>query len=137
LSHLQLLHKQLFQDVFEWAGEIRTVDISKWTTRFCTSHRIEQESKKQFSRIPLLISINSTEELITEIADVFCELNIIHPFREGNGRTQRFFFEELFFFFDLNIEWPDITKENWVEANIRGYNGDLQPLIQILTAAIS
>jgi len=48
LSHLQLLHKQLFQDLFEWAGEIRTVDISKVTTRFCTSHRIEQESKNNF-----------------------------------------------------------------------------------------
>jgi len=39
------------------------------------------------------MEINSKEALITEIADIFCELNIIHPFREGNGRTLRFFFE--------------------------------------------
>jgi cell filamentation protein len=137
LTHLKVLHQHLFQDVFEWAGELRTVDISKGSTRFCTCHRIEQEATKQFSRIPSLINMNSTEELITVIADIFCELNIIHPFRDGNGRTQRFFFEELFFFLGLNIEWPDITKDKWVKANIQGYNGDLKPLVQILTDAIS
>lgn len=137
LTHLKTLHKQLFQDVFEWAGEIRTVDISKGLTRFCTCHRIEQEATKQFSRIPKLINIDSTEELITIIADIFCELNIIHPFREGNGRTQRFFFEELFFFLGLNVEWPDITKDKWVQANIKGYNGDIKPLAQILHDATS
>ena len=137
LTHLKALHQQLFQDVFEWAGKIRTVDISKGLTRFCTCNRIEQEATKQFSRIPSLINIDSTEELITVIADIFCELNIIHPFREGNGRTQRFFFEELFFFLGLNVEWPNITKDKWVEANIQGYNGDIKPLVQILTDATS
>ncbi|MEP1446345.1 MAG: hypothetical protein ABJK37_09575 [Paraglaciecola sp.] len=52
LTHLKTLHQQLFQDVFEWAGEIRTVDISKGSTRFCTCQRIEQETTKQFSRLP-------------------------------------------------------------------------------------
>jgi len=93
LTHLKTLHKQLFQDVYEWAGEIRTVDISKGSTRFCTCIRINAEANKQFSRIPSLINIHSRETLITVIADIFCELNIVHPFREGNGRTQRFFFE--------------------------------------------
>lgn len=123
--------------MFEWAGEIRTVDISKGSTRFCTCQRIEQEAIIQFSRIPKLINIDSTEELITIIADIFCELNIIHPFREGNGRTQRFFFEELFFFLGLNVEWPDISKDKWIQANIQGYNGDIKPLAQILTDATS
>jgi len=61
------------------------------------------------------------------MADIFCELNIVHPFREGNGRTQRLFFEELFFFLGMSIVWPDISKEEWVEANISGYSGDLEP----------
>jgi cell filamentation protein len=64
---------------------------------------------------------DSKGELVTEITDIFCELNIIHPFREGNGRTQRFFFEELFFNFGLNVNWPDISKDEWVNANIQGY----------------
>jgi len=137
LTHLKTLHKQLFQDVYEWAGEIRTVDISKGSTRFCTCIRINAEANKQFSRIPSLINIHSRETLITVIADIFCELNIVHPFREGNGRTQRFFFEELFFFLGMNIVWPDISKEEWVEANISGYSGDLEPLTHILNDSIS
>lgn len=137
LKHLQSLHKQLFQDIYHWAGEIRTVDISKGNTRFCTCSRIEAEANKQFSRIVLSERCNSKGELVTEITDIFCELNIIHPFREGNGRTQRFFFEELFFNFGLNVNWPDISKDEWVNANIQGYLGDLRSLNQILSNATS
>jgi cell filamentation protein len=75
--------------------------------------------------------------LIAEIADIYCELNVIHPFREGNGRAQRFFFEELLFYLGMNVVWPNISKEQWVTANIDGYNGDLSALIEILKGAIS
>ena len=87
--------------------------------------------------MPALLNINTRKELIVELADIFCELNIIHPFREGNGRTQRFFFEELCFFLGLNITWPDISKEEWIQANVDGYNGDLKSLEGIFTSAIS
>ena len=136
LSHLKTLHHHLFQDLYEWAGEIRTTDISKGHTRFCTSHRIVEEANKQLSRIQTLIDNPSKTDLIEELADIFCELNIIHPFREGNGRTQRFFFEELLFFLDLDIVWPDISKDEWVTANVNGYNGNLELLKQILNNAI-
>ena len=137
LSHLQTLNFQLFQDVYDWAGDIRAVDIAKGETRFCTCTRIDTEAQKQFSRIPLLLNINSQEQLIIELADIFCELNIIHPFREGNGRTQRFFFEELCFFLGLNIRWPNISKEEWIQANVDGYNGYLKSLESIFNCAIS
>jgi cell filamentation protein len=137
LKHLMRLHRQLFQDIFHWAGEVRTVDIAKGETRFCTCSRIEAEANKQFSRIVLLERFDSKDQLITKIADIFCELNIIHPFREGNGRTQRFFFEELFFYFGLSVNWPDISKDEWVNANIQGYLGDLRSLNKILSDATS
>ena len=137
LNHLQTLHFQLFQDVYDWAGDIRLVDIAKGATRFCTCGRIEAEAQKQFSRISSLLNINNQEQLIIELSDIFCELNIIHPFREGNGRTQRLFFEELCFFLGLNITWPDISKEEWVKANVDGYNGHLKCLEDIFTGAIS
>jgi cell filamentation protein len=54
LKHLQSLHRQLFQDIYHCACEIRTVDISKGNTRFCTCSRIEAEANKQFSRVVLL-----------------------------------------------------------------------------------
>jgi len=137
LNHLKHLHSHLFQDVYIWAGEIRTVDISKGNTRFCTCSRIEAELNRQLSRIHSLAQQSQKTELLVEITDIFCELNIIHPFREGNGRTQRFFFEELYFFFGMTVNWPDISKEEWVAANISGYHGDLNPLHKILIQAIS
>ena len=135
LSHLQYLHWYLFQDVYEWAGEIRTVDISKGNTRFCTCSRVEIESNKQLEKVKLLGNISDNEQLLDLLTDIYCELNIIHPFREGNGRTQRFFFEELLFFLDFPVEWPDISKDEWINANISGYLGDLQPLRRILSTS--
>ncbi|EWH10144.1 cell filamentation protein Fic [Catenovulum agarivorans DS-2] len=132
-SHLKYLHLHLFQDVYQWAGEIRTVDISKGNTRFCSCLRIEAEANKQLARIQTLDPTQS--HFFQEITDIFCELNVIHPFREGNGRTQRFFFEELFFYLGYNVAWPDISKEEWIEANIKGYHGDLGALCDILNSA--
>jgi len=136
LSHLQALHHQLFQDIYEWSGEIRTVDISKGNTRFCTCERIVDEANRQLSRITALKKISSQAELVTELADIYCELNIIHPFREGNGRAQRFFFEELMFMLNLDVRWPVISKQEWISANINGYHGNLEQLKNILAKSI-
>ncbi|MFA0288635.1 cell filamentation protein Fic, partial [Vibrio sp. 10N.222.45.F7] len=61
----------------------------------------------------------------------------LHPFREGNGRTLRFFFEELVFVLGYTIEWPKITQQEWIDANIAGVSLDLEPLITIFRLALS
>ncbi|MBD1387831.1 Fic family protein [Neiella sp. HB171785] len=137
LAHLQKLHHHLFQDLYTWAGNIRTVDISKGETRFCNCQLIEKNASKLLSQIPLLVNLTSTSEQIKLLAELFCELNVIHPFREGNGRAQRFFFEELAFTLGLSVIWPDISKEKWVEANVHGFYGNLKPLENIFSEAIS
>ncbi|MCG9732317.1 Fic family protein [Shewanella sp. Isolate13] len=137
LNHFKSLHFHLFQDVYDWAGKLRTVDISKGNTRFCTCSRVEAELNKQLSRIHALDCEKQTSGFFHEITDIFCELNVVHPFREGNGRTQRFFFEELYFFLGKMVNWPDISKDEWINANVEGYHGDLNPLHHILTQAIS
>ena len=95
LEHLKHLHHHLFQDLYVWAGQIRDVDISKGNTRFCTWTRIEPEANKLFRTIPAISNCQNNDELIEKVADLFCELNLLHPFREGNGRVLRFFFEEM------------------------------------------
>ncbi len=137
LLHLQALHHQLFQDIYDWAGHLRKVDISKGSTRFCAFTRIQAESEKLFKKILSLEAYEQKTTLIAKIADIYCELNVIHPFREGNGRAQRFFFEELLFYLGMNVVWPNISKEQWVTANIDGYNGDLNALMEIVKGAIS
>ncbi|KOO10747.1 cell filamentation protein Fic, partial [Vibrio xuii] len=127
----------LFQDLFRWAGQLREVDISKGETRFCTAPRIEIEGEKLFKLIPALSQIDEQEKLIEEVASLFCEINLLHPFREGNGRVQRFFFEEMLFVLGYDLTWPELTKEQWVEANIAGVYLDLEPLKTIFRRAIT
>lgn len=136
-SHLKDLHFYLFQDLFSWAGEIREVDISKGDTRFCTVPRIEIEGQKLFTLIPPLAEINERNVLIEQIASLFCEMNLLHPFREGNGRVQRFFFEEMLFVLGYDLNWPVITQQQWIDANVAGVYLDLEPLKAIFRMAIS
>lgn len=136
-SHLQHLHFYLFQDLYHWAGQLREVDISKGDTRFCTVPRIAVEGEKLFQLIPNLAKIDDQEKLIEEVASLFCEINLLHPFREGNGRVQRFFFEEMLFVLGYDLTWPDLTKQHWVEANIAGVYLDLDPLKTIFRRAIA
>lgn len=135
-SHLKFLHLYLFQDVYEWAGKIRKVDISKGNTRFCTFSRIEPEAIKLFNNIPQLADHAHLTDLVKDLANLFCELNLLHPFREGNGRTLRFFFEEMLFVLGYEITWPAISQNDWVDANIAGVYLDLEPLIAIFTSAV-
>lgn len=135
-EHFQHLHHHLFQDLYEWAGKPRDVDISKGTTRFCTCSRIQPEAKKLFATIPALIHLNNQHDLVAQVADLYCEMNILHPFREGNGRVQRFFFEELLFTLGYELKWPTISKETWIDANIAGYDLNLEPLKTIFSQAV-
>lgn len=98
LEHLQRLHLHLFQDVYDWAGELRTIDILKGATRFCTASRIKAEADRLFRQIPLLEHAKTPENFVRDVADLYCEINLLHPFREGNGRAQRFFLKKCYLF---------------------------------------
>lgn len=136
-AHLKKLHYQLFQDLYDWAGKVRDVDISKGNTRFCTCSRIEAEAIKLFKIIPSLPDVKSHSQRIEMVADLYCELNLLHPFREGNGRTQRLFFEEMLFTLGYSVAWPPISQEQWIEANVAGVNLNLALLISIFNSALT
>ena len=136
-EHLKFLHKHLFQDLYDWAGEIRDVDISKGSTRFCTAGRIEPEAVKLFKQVSVLSNSENRNSFIHHVADLFCELNLLHPFREGNGRTLRFFFEELLYLLGYDVNWPEISQKKWIDANIAGLHLDLSPLESIFQQSIS
>lgn len=91
------IHKVLFGDIYDWAGEIRTVDISKKGTNFCRSDNILSLGNAKFGYLQRNDEFNNfpREKYIKEIADFYHELNMLHPFREGNGRTERLFFSLL------------------------------------------
>lgn len=90
--HLCHLHRVLFGEVYDWAGELRRVDIAKGTTRFCTSARIRPEAIALLAQIDReTLEQPAHERVVERVADLYAELNMVHPFREGNGRTQRLF----------------------------------------------
>ncbi|UAA40012.1 putative adenosine monophosphate-protein transferase Fic [Paraneptunicella aestuarii] len=122
LDYMKKLHRELFSDLYSWAGQIRTVDIAKGGTRFCNCSRIEAESKRRFDSLNREDWLNGLErELFCErLAEHYCELNMIHPFREGNGRVQRLLFEHLALAAGYELNWENVGKHEWVQANIDG-----------------
>lgn len=113
------------------------MDISKGDTRFCTWTRIEPEANKLFRTIPELADCQEHVELIEKVADLFCELNLLHPFREGNGRVLRFFFEEMLYTIGYDVTWLKISQQDWIDANIAGVHLNLDLLKVIFNQAIS
>lgn len=135
---LKSVHQELFQDIYGWAGVIRSVDITKGATRFCTAGRIEAEAKRLFRDLEseaLLVAL-PLDQLQGRLAHYYCELNILHPFRDGNGRALRLYFEILAVNAGFVVSWTGIEQGAWINANIAGYNGDLEPLTRIFGSAI-
>ncbi|ANF57688.1 putative adenosine monophosphate-protein transferase Fic [Halotalea alkalilenta] len=138
LGYLQTLHHQLFSELYEWAGELRRVDISKGSTRFCNVKFIEREADKLFGRLEReqwLVELNR-DALVPAVAEFYGDLNVIHPFREGNGRTQRLLFEHLIINSGFEIDWEGIEHTEWIEANISAYLCDYAPLERIFDRVI-
>jgi cell filamentation protein len=92
LSHLREIHRRLFQQVYEWAGAIRTGNISRDETLFANHSLIESYGVEVFEKLAgerkLWVRDSPPREFLGRLAEYFGEINALHPFREGNGRTQ-------------------------------------------------
>ncbi|EPM66973.1 cell filamentation protein Fic [Pseudomonas syringae pv. theae ICMP 3923] len=139
LENMKQLHRQLFSDLYEWAGEIRTVDISKGGTRFCTCARIEAEALKIFTKLQEVdwLRKQDKDSFCGLLAEYYCELNMIHPFREGNGRVQRIFFEHLALSAGYELDWENISQEEWIQANIDGVDVNYGPMKKIFNRIVT
>ena len=120
LQHLQAIHRYLFQDIYDWAGEIRTVDISKGTI-FCLTQFIEIEFKKVQEWIiqnNYLLDVDDKVVMSKRLAYLIGEINMIHPFREGNGRAQRVFIEYIYKNSQhFDIDFSKTTKNDMILAS--------------------
>lgn len=105
---LQEIHFYLFQDVFDFAGKIRNIDISKGNFRFA-SYRYIPGALKEVEKM----NENSYEAIIEK----YVEMNIIHPFREGNGRSMRIWLDMILKKnLNLCVDWSLIKRENYLSA---------------------
>lgn len=138
LSYLQAIHRRLFSDLYDWAGELRTVDISKDDTHFCVTSRIEPEANKLFK---VLADANWFQDLdrtnlINASAELFGDLNVVHPFREGNGRAQRILFEHLIVNAGYEISWWPVEPGEWIQANIDAVVCDYAGLVRVFERCV-
>ncbi|SDJ01470.1 cell filamentation protein [Pseudomonas flavescens] len=138
LAYLQRIHRHLFGDVYDWAGELRTVDISKGGTHFCNVTRIEAESTKLFKRVASTgwFEEMARPDLVVAAAELYGDLNIIHPFREGNGRAQRILFEHLIINAGYQVDWWGVGEAEWIQANIDAVVCDYRAMTAIFERCI-
>jgi cell filamentation protein len=139
-SDLLKIHKHLFQDIYEWAGKTRVVEISKGGTPFFPVKRFHMG----FSHIDTLISEyrliapQDKPELTHKLAGILDTVNYLHPFREGNGRTQREFLRLLALEKGLTLDLnppDDIDMYNrYMSGTINGDIETLKTLIFDLTS---
>ena len=133
LEYMKSLHYKLFSELYDWAGDIRSIDISKGGTRFCNCGRVVAESRKLFDHLENENWLQNLpqEEFCNKLAEYYCEINMIHPFREGNGRVQRLLFEHLSLAAGYDLDWGDVAQDEWIQANIDGVNVNYEPMSEI------
>ena len=119
IEHLQGIHRYLFQDVYEWAGDFRTVDIAKGNSYFAHVPYIESTLKGLFGELSEerhLRGLNQ-ERFASRLAQILGTLNAVHAFREGNGRAQREFVRELAYKNSYWIDWSKVSREELYQAS--------------------
>ena len=113
-----MIHKQLFMDIYDFAGKVRSVNIAKGGFRFVPAMYL-LDALKQIERMP--------QSTFNEIIEKYVEMNVAHPFREGNGSSTRIWLDlilkkEL----QLVIDWSKVNKEDYLSAMERSPIKDLE-----------
>ena len=118
-AHLKAIHRYIFQDVFEWAGQFRSVDISKGGQLFGRAAFLEIALGQTFGKLATedCLAGLSGDKFAERAAYYLGEMNAAHPFREGNGRTQREFIRELGLKGGRYLDWRRTNPEEMIEAS--------------------
>ena len=132
------LHKQLFGDLYEWAGTVRSMNISKKGTVFCNFEDIERIGTLKFQRLAeqnYLKGLNKSR-FIDELTEFYHDMNMLHPFREGNGRTLRLFITLLVRNAGYTLNFSDCDSDLLMIATIKAAQGDLSLLKEVFSELV-
>jgi cell filamentation protein len=138
LAHLCKIHQYLFQDVYEWAGEVRTVDIIRGDSRFCNVRHIQSYSNTVFSALTAekyLVNLKP-KVFANRLAHYLSEINAIHPFREGNGRVQRLFISQLAEHAGYSLDYSALDQAGLYPVMQESFLGNIQPLADLILKII-
>jgi cell filamentation protein len=140
-EHLRAIHSNLFQDVYQWAGQFRTIPLAKAEdvrggriVRFTPPNLIEAELKRVFDELAKEHFLQGLplRESARKVARLFSEMNRIHPFREGNGRASRQFVRQLAGSLGFKLHFEVVSKERLIQASILSANGDVAMMERLL-----
>lgn len=117
---LKKMHKEIFQDVYSWAGTVRNVNISKGSSFFCPAENIHLYAQDIFDRLEKKSYLKGLpkEQFCQKAAELFGDINALHPFREGNGRTQREFIYHLAKNAGYELDLNKADKDRYMTASI-------------------
>ncbi len=131
------VHKHLLQDVYEWAGKDRTINISKPGAPFANAQFVTSQLNKCFEEFSKsTAAVKDPDRFFDRLGEHITELNVIHPFREGNGRAMRAHAEVLARSQGFDIDTVNIDKAKWMAASKVGFvTGDYRDMAQLLREA--
>lgn len=133
-EHYLQIHHHLFQDVYEWAGQPRTIRIGKGGNWFCYPEYLNQEMHRVFApaNIDSLFESPNSSIFAGRAANLLADINAGHPFREGNGRTQLAYLKLLAVTAGYNFDDDVLVPATVLNAMIRSFSGDLAPLSHLI-----
>ena len=137
-DYLKALHNKIFGDIYPSAGMIRNKDESK-RSEYCKSIYLEKMASDIFDKLrnaKFLRGLDDIDEFINELAYYMGEMEALHPFMDGNGRTTRYFFTDLARKAGYDIIWSATDPDRYLEGNIAAIDGDYQPLVDVLEEAV-
>lgn len=136
-EHLKAIHKYIFQDIYEWAGKERTVAIAK-TDLFCLPSFIDSYASDVFSKLKKDNYLRglSNNEFLAKVTALLSDINALHPFREGNGRTQREFIRYVAGLSGYGFDYSLIGQKENIVASHESINGNETSLRALLERSL-
>jgi cell filamentation protein len=133
LRHLLEIHERIFGDIYQWAGQIRTVAIAKGAM-FCLPQYIESSAGVIFRELHDEDCLHGLDRgaFVARLTHYLGEVNALHPFREGNGRAQRAFFGQLARDAGFTLPWQHLDPVRNIEASAAIMHGDAEPMREML-----
>ena len=124
-EYYKSIHYVLFNDLYDWAGKLRTIDISKRGTAFCKAENLQEQCNVLFNYLAQndYFTNENRSDFAEKITDFYISTNMLHPFREGNGRTQRVFITQLIKNAGYGFSFSDIDTDELMIATIQSANG--------------
>jgi cell filamentation protein len=138
-DHYRRLHRHLFRDVYRWAGQYRTVRTAKGGNTFCYPEHVSGQMQILFDRLTQAAFLPGAPIglFVGSLAEFLGDLNAIHPFREGNGRTQLAFVHLLGLRAGHPLELSQINPDRFLAAMTESFTGELAPLRKELAALLA